>query len=307
MAQTGAGLVVVNGRGGERQSIMEGNPARWAASNGSVTFNQFGPGMPAAGMNEHGLFVSLMWNEDVRYEEAADGPVVNELEFIQRLLDTSATVGDALASIDHVAIKGHVPIHYFVSDAAGKTASLTPSPRGVVVRTGAEMPVPAKTNTTYGDLIDHLARLDGDGGRAPTADAGERSSLDRFVVAAEAARNTADRAVISDAFNVLAKVETPETRWQIVFDPTARTIRFQTVTAEGPRLIDLTALDFACRPARLALTIDHAPGQALAPLSKDDHTAMLADILPVFFHATGLGLDVAEGMADAQRASTICP
>src|SRR6056297_1262131 len=62
-----AGAVLINGRGAERSSIFAPEPAIWDVEHASVTFNQFGPGLPTTGMNDAGLVVTLMWNEDVDY------------------------------------------------------------------------------------------------------------------------------------------------------------------------------------------------------------------------------------------------
>ena len=55
------GLVLVNKRGTRKVSVLRTQGATWAATYGSVTFNQFGRDNPMAGINEKGLMVSRMF------------------------------------------------------------------------------------------------------------------------------------------------------------------------------------------------------------------------------------------------------
>lgn len=143
----GAGLLLVNGRGAERRSILDTFPDSWVVRYGSVSFNQFGPGSPTTGMNEAGLVVTLMWNDEVEYPAANGRPAVTELEFIQRLLDHSGNVPEAIAEAGSVHVPGMVPIHYFVTDCAGRSAVLAFQDGELHVTEGPE--IPALTNSDY--------------------------------------------------------------------------------------------------------------------------------------------------------------
>lgn len=137
---SGAGMLVVNPKGVARSSIMDPPQAAWAARHGSVTFNQFGLGMPTAGMNTAGLVVTLMWNADASYGAPTGDPQLNELELIQHLLDTAATVDEALAVAGELHVQGLVPIHYFLVDRHGDTAGLRPGNGELVATRGADLP-----------------------------------------------------------------------------------------------------------------------------------------------------------------------
>ncbi len=309
---TGAGLVFVNPAGAGRRSIMEGEAAAWTTGHGSVSFNQFGLGMPAAGMNTAGLVVSLMWNDDAVYPLAGERPTVNELEFIQRLLDRAGTVDEAIAMLDGVAISGLVPIHFFVADAQGATAAITPTAEGFVVHAGQDMPVPALTNTSYAALVAQLAGFEGFGGARPVpgrAGTDDPDSLTRFAIAARAAAAPATP-VLNDAWDVLGGVENRQSRWQIVFMPAARRIVLRRVGADGQWRIDLDTLDFSCRDLPLGRPIDGlSPDETIARLSPVDPVAMtgvLTEVFAGFEATTGLPPEAAGAVVAAQRDALDC-
>lgn len=90
----------------------------------------------------------------------------------------------------------------------------------------------------------------------------------------------ADRASTYDGFEVLARLKTPQTQWQIVFAPEGGGVRYKTSNFREVRLIDLSTVDFSCRVSPLAFTIMHDPGRPFSPLSLADHNTFLANILP---------------------------
>jgi len=137
--EIGDGPVLVNRRGTARQGAQPGGP-RWLARFGSVTFNQFGRDFPTGGMNEAGLAVELMWLDETRYPDADDRPPVGTLEWIQFQLDTVRTVDDVLASDARIRIAGSVPIHYQVSDADRRAATVEFLDGRLVAHTGSGSP-----------------------------------------------------------------------------------------------------------------------------------------------------------------------
>jgi len=311
-SETDAGYVLVNPAGATRGSIMEGETARWTVDHGSITFNQFGPGMPTAGMNVAGLGVSLMWNDDARFPPIGDRGLVNELELIQMLLDRAATVDEAIAVMDDVGIQALVPIHYFIADASGATAAITPTAERMVVHEGEAMPVAALTNSSYADLIDGLSAFAGFGGEQalPSARAlDDQGSMGRFAIAAGATSNPGP-VTREQAFAVLADVENPQTQWQIVFAPHDQRIDFRLIGEEGQWRIELAAIDFTCRSMPLgrslgALSADE-PVPAMLPATFAGLTVVLSDVMAGFFPLTGLPPEVAGPITEAQINVLTC-
>ncbi len=308
-AATGTGFVVVNPAEAKRRSVMEDAPARWATRHGSVTFNQIGPGMPTAGMNTSGLVVSLMWNDGVVYDRRGTGPVLNELEFIQHLLDTSGSVDEALTALNDVRIDGRVPIHFFLADSVGNTAVVTPTAGGVFVHAGEDMSIPALTNTSYPVLMEKISGFQGFGGdrKAPSGDTSrDPNSLERFVIAATASRHAGPSSPTSDqAFDVLDKLANSETRWQIVFDPKLQRIELRITGQEGVHQIDMRKIDFRCHERPLAAELTKISATDLsADLAPVDPAALSAVSRQVFAALRGTA-DMAPEMADGLTAGLL--
>ncbi|MCY6383093.1 hypothetical protein [Hoeflea prorocentri] len=309
-AATGDGFVFVNPANGARRSIMDGPAAKWPVRYGSVTFNQMGPGMPAAGMNTKGLIVTLMWNEDAVF--GTEGTVVlNELEFIQRLLDTSGSVDEALASLPGLRIEGLVPIHFFLADSNGAVAAITPASTGFIIHQDETMPVPALTNTTYGDLIARLADFAGHGGKRTVSSepgTGDRGSLERFVIAANASLH-GDPMTMADAFGVLANVANDETRWQIVFDPKRLEIGFRIAGRKRAHRLGLNEIDFRCRDRPLSAALQGLTGEGtaamLVPADPAEVSKVSAAVL-ASLRGAGFGPDAAAGLTMGLLASLKC-
>src|SRR5437667_8641271 len=121
----GDALVLVNKRGVAKTATIgdSANPAKWVSKYGSVTFNQYGRENPTGGMNEIGLVVEEMWLDETEYPKDDSRPTVGTQEWIQYLLDNSATTTEAVKSAERVRIVTDVKVHYLVSDKAGNTAS----------------------------------------------------------------------------------------------------------------------------------------------------------------------------------------
>lgn len=307
-SSTGAGYLFVNPQGGTRTSIMEDSTANWHTDHGSITFNQMGFGMPTAGMNTEGLFVSLMWNDAAAFPAAENTDILNELELIQLLLDRAASVDEAVRLAQGASVKAMVPIHYFVADPTGATAALTPTRDGMTVHLGHDMPVPALTNSNYDDLLARLAGFEGFGGSTPipAPKMQEPSSLNRFVLAARATQSDA-----TDAFAALEDVKNDQTRWQIVASPIERRIQFALTDTASQRRIEMGDIDFSCREAVTGLNLEtaHTTGDTsdFTQPSATEMTDVLSDVLAGFADTIGMPLEWAGPIVTAQLGSFTCP
>ena len=236
------GLVLVNKRGTRKMSSLRTQGATWAATYGSVTFNQFGRDNPMTGINEKGLMVSQMWLDETRYPPADPRPVIGVLEWIQYNLDRHASVAEVLADAETVRpTSRQAPIHYLVADATGDAAALEFLDGKLVVHRGAAMPVRALANSAYADSVAAFERAKSKG-EVPTS----VSSLDRFVRAAMlAGAGNADP--IARGFEILASVAQPYfTRWSIVYDLRAGEVYFRTEGNRAIRRVALAGFDFSC-------------------------------------------------------------
>ena len=245
------GLVLVNPRGLAKSSSVDGTPHAWTARFGSLTFNQFGRDHPMTGINERGLVVAQMWLDEGRYSAADARPEVGVLEWIQLQLDTAASVADVLETAREVRIRSRIPLHYLAADRAGNVAVIEFLNGELQARTGAELPVPVLTNSTYADSLAHLARYKGFGGDAELPRG--RRSLDRFVLAAAGRTTSAEPDPVTRAFATLDGTHQDGwTRWSVVYELDRLRVHFRTETHSAVRRVDLAAFDLACpEPARM--------------------------------------------------------
>ncbi|MEM9633046.1 MAG: linear amide C-N hydrolase [Pseudomonadota bacterium] len=311
---TDAGYLLINPIGTSRRSIMEGDAASWTSRFGSITVNQIGPGMPAAGMNTAGLVISLMWNREAVYSGRGNAPVVSELEFIQRLLDTSGTVEEALAGIDDVSIRGLVPIHYFLFDASGNAAIVTPGEAGLMLHQGNDLPVPALTNTSYPNALDHLknhAAPIGAPGVVSDVVSGGAGSLKRFRLAAAAAAQMSEGANSTQAFDVLDDLATPSTRWQVVFEPVAKRVTLRIAETGRELSLDLAKTDFDCRDNPLGVNLKGGRTDpsttGFTPISQEDLSETMSEVLLSMKSTAALGSpEVVKQLSAGLLASSVC-
>jgi penicillin V acylase-like amidase (Ntn superfamily) len=300
---TGAGMVVVNPVGVLRTSIMEAPQATWRAAHASISFNQFGPGMPTAGVNDAGLVVTLMWNDAADFGATPDRPRLNELEFIQYLLDTAATVDGALAALDEVRIDGMIPIQFFLSDRSGAAATLTYLAGKPVVNRGTTLPVPVLTNVNYEILREVLSDQEVVRDRAAP---GQEGSLARFLLGAAAVRAQSGGTDVNAAFAALEDVRVPATQWQIVFDPAAGVATWRMAGEETARALRLAELDVSCTTAPLAVQVDDA-SRSLRPVDLETTELVLAEAFGSFPQFQAFGPEFPAAVAAAQLTGPLCP
>ena len=269
--------------------------------------------MPAAGMNAAGLVVSLMWNDEAVYDRSKDAPVVTELEFIQRLLDTSGSVEEALIALRDVRIQGMVPIHLLLADSSGGTATLTPTSTGMLVHAGQDMPVPALTNTSYAALLESIGSFEGFGGHMPIPSAealANPNSLERFVIAAEASRRAGSSPTTDRGFDALAAVANSQTRWQVVFNPADLQIAFRIVGKDRTHIVEMPEIDFRCRHRPLSANLQEITGRdfpaMLAPMDPEGVGKVTREILEVLPEDAGLGPEMADGLISGLLESATC-
>jgi penicillin V acylase-like amidase (Ntn superfamily) len=275
----GDGMVLVNPRGVEKVALVDQGPARWTSRYGSLTFNQYGKDSPMGGLNEKGLAIELMWLDETRYPEAASGPAVSTLEYIQYLLDNYATVAEALEGSRHLGIRAIAPLHFLVADRSGDTATIEFLDGRRVVHRGDKLPHPVLTNHTYEQSREYVASR---AKAASTTAAFTDGSLDRFALAAQLVKPLAGAGrgrVVDASFEVLDAVAQKRfTRWQIVYDLARATVHFRTAANRERRTVELAGLDFSCGGGARMLDIDAGRGDVTAaflPYSAEGNERMM--------------------------------
>lgn len=270
----GDGLLMVNKRGVEKVSTTpdKGTPAKWVSKYGSITFNQYGRENPMGGMNEAGLVVELMWLDETQYPKADSRPTIDVLEWIQKQLDTSATVEEVLASADTTRINSEVKIHYLVNDKNGNSATVEFLDGKLVAHAGDRLPVSTLANDTYDKSIKYLQT---NADKAKT-----ESSLDRFTRAAEKTKEFAkqpktEQEAVDYAFNILSDVtQKGHTQWSIVYDQKRGKIYFRTLQSPTIKSVDTKMFDYSCSTAVKIFDVNAKDsGDVTAKFSEYTHQA----------------------------------
>lgn len=247
------GLVLVNKREMQKSALLMngGEPAKWTAHYGSLTFNQFGRDLPNGGINEAGLVIEVLWLNETGYPAPDKRPSLNALSWIQYQLDTAANVADVIASDRQIRVSPEFSprLHYLVCEQSGACATIEFIKGRMVAHSAGELPLPLLTNDTYADSIDHwkdLGKVDSVrdiGGNRDT-------SLNRFSRAAvmvKAYDEKPDQPPVNYAFSILQEVYFGRlTAWSIVYDDTAKRVYFNTRANSKVRIIDFAKLDFSC-------------------------------------------------------------
>jgi penicillin V acylase-like amidase (Ntn superfamily) len=254
----GQAVVLINKKGLAKVSETEGRPARWQVRYASITFNMFGRDSPMTGLNEAGLATSQMWLDEARYEAPDDRPTIGVAEWMQYVLDTSATVDEALKAIAKVRIASRIPLHYKLMDAQGNAAVVEFLDGKAEILRGDGLPVAALANDTYARSLDFMRDVE-----TGTAEATGSGSLARFTRAALAQQSPRDPAddPVAKAFAALADVaQSGRTQWSIVFDLGSRTAHWHTRGNATIRSADLARFETSCAASPLFVDIDEGQG-----------------------------------------------
>ena len=230
----------------------------WVSRYGSVTVNIFGRDLPDGGVNEAGLFLWEM-GEDVEYPNDPGKPAMNQMNWMQYILDTCLYVEDAIDRAHEVTIDGW-GWHYFVGDATGKTASIHFIDGKPVVHSGEDMPVPAMFNSPY-DWEMELARYyEGFGGNYSTEV--DDPGVPRFVRYMRLIREMKPSDNVVDygiaMMQTLRVHDDPE--WSVLYDEDSRTIHFRTRLNPAVKTLKLSDIDFSNQSPTLMLDIDQPDG-----------------------------------------------
>jgi choloylglycine hydrolase len=258
------GLVLVNKHGVSKTALTLSSadtPASWVSRYGSLTFNQVGREFPLGGINEKGLAIEIMWLDSSVYPAASATPALNEMQWIQYILDGASTLEDAITLAQAVRVSDvFAKVHYMACDASGACGTFEYIAGKLTVHNGQTLPVPTLTNDTYQDSLAFLDQHVGFGGTLPIPQS--YASLDRFAQASWRVQTYApssDGSAIDYAFATLDRVAQGDySKWNMVYEPTAGKAHFRTLRAHGVKDIDLHAFDFSCRANVKMLDINDA-------------------------------------------------
>ena len=153
------------------------------------------------------------------------------------------TIGDGGGAI-RVAT-GSRGTHYLIADRTGRAVTIEHLNGALVTHSGATLPVSVLANSSYDQSLAYLSTITGFGGSQPVP--GGSESLPRFARAASMIRTTSSNAdAVERAFAILDSVRQTNTRWSIVYDPTAGRVHYRTDQNSTPRWISFSSFEMGC-------------------------------------------------------------
>ena len=276
----GGGYLIKNPSGVSRRALplFGGEPARWTSARGSLTFTQYGAGLPYGGINESGLAIEMLWLDETVYPAAAP-MTIGELEWIQYQLDVHATVAEVVASLEAFSIRPvGGKIHYMLADASGDRALIEFVDGAARVFRGGDRPVVC-TNDTQ-----RLSQLAFDKLRATTLEGNSsRVRYARLRLDLDALDGPPS---VARGFRVLENVAERgaryRTQWSAIYEIRKRRVHIKPDKAKRVFTIDASALDYG---PESGTTFQDVFGKELGndrfvPLTASAQRALLSRNLP---------------------------
>jgi len=204
-------------RGTVRRGGSDADALEWTSRYSSVVTSMWGMGT-VDGMNERGFAAHALYldAEDAGFPDADDRPSLTNALWTQYLLDSYATVAEAVADLDRVRITSplfrglEMGVHIALEDASGDSAIIEPIGGELVVHHGREYTVMANS-PAFDEQLDNLARYRPFGGELPPP--GDITSADRFVRAAYFLHYLPepenDEQAVAGVFQLIANVSVP--------------------------------------------------------------------------------------------------
>lgn len=259
-----SGLVFINKRSvfkmgrtlTELTTSEKTNPSShsWISRYGSVTFNIFGNDLPDGGMNEEGLYIWEM-NEEADYPKNENLPKLNQMNWMQYILDNYSSVDQAINCASEIEIDGW-GWHYFVGDAKGNTAVIAFIDGKVSIVKNKDMSVPGLFNSPYNRELELIKYYEGFGG-SYKIDLDD-PNIPRFVKTAQLIHNyNPEENIVDYGFYMLDKIKVDDiAEWSIVYDAKAQMIYFKTRINPSIKSIALNKIDFSNSTPTQILNMD---------------------------------------------------
>jgi len=264
--------IVINQRNVEKSAGYFANmpkhasPAKWVSKYGSVTFG-FGREVVVSGVNETGLSVYRLALGTVKYLPD-HRPAMHENQFLQYLLDTSATMDEVIQQANAIQVyAGPYPTHFAVCDQEAKCAVIEAVAGKFHIYSDSALAVAAITNTEYPKALELLAKC-------PNADCqGMTNSQWRFVKAASQVKDFSGTNFMNGVFEILDSVketfpaEQTPTLWTLLTHETGTQSQFLVKNTKSSKIIlslDYKKLNYSCKhPVQVALLRSNDSGDSV--------------------------------------------
>lgn len=266
-------LAFVNPRGMKKMALIPGmtaGTASWISKYGSVSFNQLAPEFPYSGMNENGLVVEILWEDQARNDQTDPArPRINESQWVQYLLDQAGDTREAIELAKAVSWTSVVAkVHYFVCDADGDCAVFDFTGGQPLIYSGSDLPIAAITNSPYAESLSALRQYRPWGGNVdvdPSSDESiERMARLAMKIAQPVSNERPDWMFGLDALDAVVNARTV---WNIVYEQTEKKAQFLRRGFTGESF-EFSAIDFTCRSGdRVGMVVNEEPN--FGPISQE--------------------------------------
>ncbi|ASA25532.1 linear amide C-N hydrolase [Paenibacillus donghaensis] len=233
-------------------------PASWVSIYGSLTVTQVGKEYPNGGMNEAGLVVEQTTLWQTEYPDPAGHPVLNELQWIQYMLDTCRTVPEVLQAASQLRIGQNTSkLHYVIADRTGDCTILEFVDGNMLVHR-EPLPLPVLANTPY---LQAVEEIQADTAAWPEWDDYARNSMERILQVTRQLDSLSANEDVVDfgfdplqarredtidfGFDLLQAARREDTVFSLVYDQQQLTLHACTARYPQRKLFRLADFDFA--------------------------------------------------------------
>ncbi|QDU54841.1 linear amide C-N hydrolase [Aeoliella mucimassa] len=208
-------------KGVAREGLVDVNPLQWTSKYGSVVTIVWDCAT-SDGINEAGLCANLLYLAESNFgQRVTDLPGVSISLWVQYLLDTCATVAEAVAAsqacqvqsfeLVHQGTKVDAPLHLSLADASGDSAVVEILSGNMVVHHGPQYSV--MTNSPiYDEQLVLLKQYEGLGGKKPipgTMEAEDRFARGAFYLTKLPEDPGSYQAAVAGVLSVIRNMATP--------------------------------------------------------------------------------------------------
>ncbi|MBN1962689.1 MAG: hypothetical protein JW841_17285 [Deltaproteobacteria bacterium] len=279
-----SGLVFINKRGIKKQSLVllpSDKPATWQSRFASLTFNQYGREFPVGGINEQGIVIEASILNLTQYPKPNNLPTVNELNFVQYLLDQAKSTDHAIELAKKVRITPiYAKLHYFVCSPEGSCGVIEFLDGKLITSSGAfiESPI-ALTNSPFKKCYNAWAERN----MNITAIKYYRFiNLYKLIINAIKSKNNN----ITTAWNILKWLTSNSfspMQWQIVYEAGEKQVHFRTREHKSIKTVNLNNFELDCnKPALITSLISDATGdisKSFTPYTQKANYILVANSL----------------------------